>query len=488
MKEIEVHLTHLELPDYKIGECDRLELSLSIYDPLSHTYNPYGYVYDRNHYSLKLPRGLDVNYVRELTGREVVYAEDFNNIKPKKAIFKVNKRPRDELQYSAIQFLIGAGKYRYTSKCNQLVLNIATGSGKTFCAVLASSYFMTNVIVICPTDVIKDVWKAEYLKSTSLVESEICDIKGTAQLNDYMNNPRKIKGVKIFIVNHATLRSFGNEYTFDKLDDLFNVLGIGLKIIDETHLRFQSILLIDSYTSVRKTIYLTATFGMSDMNEDRIYKKCFGSIPKFIQRNKGEFSIIKKNSMYLSYIINTNPTQYILAKCTSKYGFNINAYSKYECSIIDDMIDYMTPILQKFVLNDVGYKTLITIASIEGCELLKYKLAYLYKDLDIDSYHSKKDKREKESILENADVIISTIKSLGVGVNIPNLRCIINLEAFRSLPLAEQLAGRLRPLADGNTTIMVDIVDYGFPNIRYHYKRRLKLYETIFDKCFSIKA
>ena len=71
MKSIIVKHSHLELPEYILGDCPKLEKSLSYWDPNSYKYIPAGYEYDLENEILYVPRGLDINFVAKLTGRKL---------------------------------------------------------------------------------------------------------------------------------------------------------------------------------------------------------------------------------------------------------------------------------------------------------------------------------------------------------------------------------------------------------------------------------
>lgn len=62
----------------------------------------------------------------------------------------------------------------------------------------------------------------------------------------------------------------------------------------------------------------------------------------------------------------------------------------------------------------------------------------------------------------SVDVIISTIQSCGTGVDIKDLRSIINTTPFSSKIIANQLSGRLREYSPTDDTYFYDLIDIGF--------------------------
>ena len=79
------------------------------------------------------------------------------------------------------------------------------------------------------------------------------------------------------------------------------------------------------------------------------------------------------------------------------------------------------------------------------------------------------DKKAKQL---NQNIILSTLKSSGAGMDIKNLRCIINFVPFKSTVLLHQLMGRLRYI-EGKALFYFNIVDDGYENItRQNVKRQ----------------
>lgn len=86
---------------------------------------------------------------------------------------------------------------------------------------------------------------------------------------------------------------------------------------------------------------------------------------------------------------------------------------------------------------------------------------------------------------EECDIICSTIKSCGTGVDIKGLRCIINAEPFSSHITANQLAGRLREYAPDKDTYFFDLIDIAFPSCENQYKSKLT---NLRKKCKEVKV
>jgi len=128
--KIEVRHTSILIHDYELHDSEVLEKYLSVYDPIRHQLKLRGADWDPETKILYIPRGVDINFLEKTFNvrAEMNYEHDpIENMS-----IKAKVAPRDDIQRNAIAFLIGAEKYQYTKKYSQLLLNLPTGSGKTY--------------------------------------------------------------------------------------------------------------------------------------------------------------------------------------------------------------------------------------------------------------------------------------------------------------------------------------------------------------------
>ncbi len=482
MKKIINYHSHLELNDYELGDCEELERRLSTYDKIYYRWIPKGFVYDNEKRTLLIPSGVSSNWISRLTGREleVVYETD----PYEKMSVRLRTEPRSQLQKEAIAFLIGAGKFKNYSKYSQLLLNLDTGEGKTYTTIALLSFKGLKSIIILNSEKIKKQWSEKLKEYTDIDERSICEFNGSAKCLSIINNPKKYSKYKVFITTHDTIRSFGNSNGWENVHELFKSLQVGVKIYDEAHLEFLNIVKIDCYTNTKFTYYLTATFGRSDFSENFVYQNCFKAIPKYEQRERTEYEG-KKYINYLVYFYKSNPTIIQLSSIKNKYGFNRIAYSKYQ--LVDDELFFKNIGTLVSVTMKKSLKTLILMTTINGIEDLADYLVSLFPDKSIGIYHSKvKDIKYKEEAL-NGDIIISTVKSLGVGADIPGLKAVINTESFKSAIITEQVLGRLRKPSDDSICFYIEIVDKAFSTLRTQQKAREKVLKNLVGNILYLK-
>ena len=136
---------------------------------------------------------------------------------------------------------------------------------------------------------------------------------------------------------------------------------------------------------------------------------------------------------------------------------------------------------------DKNFRTLILVSKISSCEAIAEYYRSLYPELSIGVYNSAIDKKEKQRVLDEDRLIISTSSSLGFSETISDLRCVINCEAFRSKITGNQASGRLRRLGDDITCYYIEMIDEGFASIRAQFKEREARYKTQFSKIIYLK-
>ena len=469
IKKIICYHTHIELNDYYPGECLKLEHALSLWDKVYFKYIPIGYIFDGNKQSLLMPSGVSATWVASLTGRpiEMNYdADPYENIH-----LRITKPPRDELQVDSLKFLAGKGEYSAYAKYPQLVLNLDTGMGKTYITIAQIAYKGLKSIIIVHSEKIKEQWIETLIDDTNIDPKKICEIKGSPKCIDILKKPKKYNNYSIFVIKHATLRSFGDTYGWWTVHDLFIALNVGIKVYDEVHREFANIVRTDCFTNTKYTYYLTATFGRSDDNEMRIYKRCFQNIPKFEQKKRSDYEG-KPHITYMCIFYRSNPSFQQMAMLKTKYGFNRNAYANYQVEDDEKFFSILGILVRKSVVEQ-GFKTLLLMSTISGIDRMVEYMKNEHPGISVGAYHSKVPPEEKERAIE-CKLIVTTEKSLGEGADITGLKTVINTESFKSLIITEQIVGRLRKPADGSGCIYIETVDTAFQTLRAQQRTREK--------------
>lgn len=468
MHKISVTNTAIIINNYNLGDCTNLEEIFRKFDPVTHKFYTFGMYYDDKNKKLYLPSGIDLWKIRGYF-EEKYY--DRISPHPYKAIdndIKIKFIPRDEFQEQAIRFMVGVNEFTDNQYSSQLSVNLQTGKGKTYCSIATICFFKIKSIIIAASVTLLNQWKEEILRYTNLNTNDIVQISGSDSINMIlMGKSKKAMNGSIFLCTHGTLRSFGDTYGWENVYKLFEVLGIGLKFFDEAHTNFENMLMIDFFTNVFKTYYVTATPKRSDWREDRIFQLSIKNVPAidlFDENND-------PHTEYVAIKWNSRPTPLQISMCKSKYGLDRMKYIDYVTK--QPNFYSMLRIIMDLVIKCKG-RVLFYIGTNDGILRVYHWIGNNYPEFlgDIGIFTSLLPKEQK-MIEKGKKLILSTTKSAGLGEHIEGLKMTIVLaEPFKSEVITRQTLGRTR---DPNT-MYIELVDMGFRYIKKYYFDKLPVF------------
>ena len=270
-------------------------------------------------------------------------------------------------------------------------------------------------------------------------------------------------------MSHNTIKSYADAYGWDKITLLFENLRVGLKFYDEAHLNFENMYMIDFFTNVYKTYYVTGTLNRSSEDEDRIFSLYFKNIPAIELFDEDE----DPHTEYLAVKYNSRPSAQQVSSCRNAYGLDRNKYANYVVGQTN-FHEIMKILLDLFTFKLTG-KTLIYIGTNDAIIRFKEWLEFEFPELigDIGIYTTLTNGVNKQDQLEKK-IILSTTKSTGLAMDIHNLRVTINAaEPFKSKVLAKQTLWRTR----ANNTFYIELIDMGFRQCKKYYYSKKDVYE-----------
>lgn len=474
-----VYRTRIEISPYVEGDIKKLERKWSVYIKQEYRYEPVAYTISGTR--LIIPRGMDLLALSKLIGNTPVLIDDYTPYAKMRYRYRMKVLPRDKEQVQSINFLLSLDQFEKNRHRSQFALNLSTSFGKTYCAINAMVKMNMRTIIITHTKDIRKQWKSEILKFTTIYENQIREIR---ELSDLDARERVKFGFEyeedIFIVTHSMITDFVNQYEngWERLTEFFEIAKIGLKIIDEAHLRFHNTLMIDFYTNTYKSFYLTATHGRSDEKEERLYLNAFANTVRF-----GESFQMRKHVNYRFVFFNSNPSQIEQKNIRTSRGVSSYLYADYAFGIDE----YHTLELVLFKVLDkclmIEGRTLILVPKIENTEYLLERIQERYPNISSGVINSKHTEKECKKVKEESRIIISTIKSLGTGSDIKKLRNLILSEPFSSKITANQVIGRLREYSSEEDTYVYELVNKGFKSIMKQVSRRITV---IKKKCKTV--
>lgn len=468
MAKIDVRNTTIVINDYNLGDSQALEDNFKVYDPQYHRFNILGMYYMEETRRLFLPRGLDIwkikKYLKEKY-HNVIPPHPYKEMKP----VLIRYTPRDEQQKEALRFMIGVNEYEDNALLPQLSVNLSTGKGKTYCSIATICYLKIKSIVITHSVTLLNQWKGNIKEYTNLKDKDIMFLNGSSTMQMILQGKsRRAEEAQVFLCTHMSILSFCKQYGWDKLDLLFQTLGIGIKFYDEAHTNFNNLLMIDFFTNVYKTFYVTATPARSDWRENRIYQLAIKNVPGIDLFDKE----IDPHTDYIAIKYNSKPSPIQISACRNAYGLDRNKYVGYV--VKQGAFKNIMTIVMDMVVKCKG-RVLLYVGTNDGILQVYRWIGDHYPQFigDIGIFTSLVDKKQKITVEKNKKMILSTTKSAGLGEHIEGLKMTVVLaEPFKSGVLAKQSLGRTR---DQNT-VYVEIVDLGFKYTRKFYYEKLPVF------------
>lgn len=370
------------------------------------------------------------------------------------------------------------------------LIPLQTGKGKGLVASIASSRIGYRVgIMVQSKYVLK--WHAELLEYYDIDPDKILVIEGSKSLMALFELAREGRlDAYILIFSVDTLQRWLS--TYEQIGDgilslgyactpinWFQHLGIGTRIVDESHQKFHLLFKLDMYTHVARSIDLTATLITTDPFLAKMYEVKFPLVdrPKNLELDRYAHAF----AVHFNF---DNPNKIR----TSERGSNNYSHNALEDSILahpPTLKNYLT-LVDKVLVE--GYfqhprekkRAIVFASSIDMCTAMTEYFKKKYPHLDIRRYVG-------EDPYENAiepDIRFTTNGSCGAAIDIPDLVCNILTQAISSIQANVQILGRLRKPADGS-----DVRFYFFTadNIPKHVEYYVQKKEILEERAAHFK-
>lgn len=448
-------------------------------------------LYDKKNKTFYIPIGADFKHITDCLDKDNVFYEIIDNsnsfIKPRDFSFKIDEKYqfRDQKQAESVAFLTSEKLF------HNKMLALSTGTGKTFCAVIAAFKLKMPILLISET--LSDQWIQkiiEYTNEDCTIENKAIKlIKGSANFVSMLNNKNACHA-GFYITTSSTLASVVKTYGKEMLNNVCDFLGIGIKCFDEFHMHWKQNNLIDMSINTYMSWYLTATPSRTADEEKRLFYRTMVKVPSY--GSKTFYERVDINLIQLNY--RTNPTEDEYMKCFTSKGLSPVLYWNYIFNKFDRIM-YMCGII-KMVLDDIhsrypDAKILVYLAKLEHIEKFKRYFERMYDNLTFGNYTTDVERKRKRYEVRKS-VIFTTIGSGGVGLDVENLQCLINFIPFSSQIIATQLIGRLRDIKDENGNkkdlYLYDCIDFAFPVMKEQRNKRMSIYRPRSKSIDSIRV
>jgi bisphosphoglycerate-dependent phosphoglycerate mutase len=332
-------------------------------------------------------------------------------------------------------------------------VDLQTGKGKTYTSLEAQAALGCRTVIMVPPKYF-GIWEEALKDVYEDIDLRFVRVSGSAELQMIINRGIEddLEGIDVILVSNITYRSYID--AFERLGDQIHTVGYnappprfhealkaGLQINDEIQEDPGLLFRTDMYTNVAKQIYLSATpFTGNDYVTKMIDlmlppETCcrlpdYDSYINVVGVLYSEPQIQSRD--YLTPFKNTyNHARYETQMMKSKKRLEL--YNQMVGKIIYGQ--YIADRIQE-------QKALVLCATTAFIDQLVKFLKVKYPDLQINEHIA----GSPYARLMLNDITVSTIKSSGTGVDIPNLREVFLLQATDSKKDNIQILGRLRKL------------------------------------------
>lgn len=468
---------HIAITDYSLGDNPEFEKALSVFNERRWKYDRKVGYYIPELKEFRISRGYDLGVLASYFQGYNVKVD--NDAYPAdKVDIKLLAAPRDDEQRVGITFMCSQGEFKHNSKFTTLMVDMNTGSGKTFCGVATSCFMQARTMVIVPFGILLDQWKESYLKFTSLEENEIKIVQGSKTCEKILEG--KFKNVKIFIFSADTIASFCERHGPLETIEMLRATNCYMKIVDEVHRDIKTVAMIEALTNFHMNFYMSASPGRAQSKENWIFKTCYKNVPRFgskfkVKEEKHINILVKK------YRFVPTAAQQKRMVDGRRGWLNGKSYEKELLNSPDeqkrDFVESIKAMLawsKKFMKK--GNKLLILCETIDGTAVMQEIAEEIFPG-ETSRYYGTMNKADKKPALEK-NVICATVSSIGTGADISGIQHVHNITTYANWISVIQTAGRARKLKD-DQVYYVEYVNHSYlKTLRQYEKRKPTLLKT----------
>ena len=345
------------------------------------------------------------------------------------------------------------------------------------------SYMTTRValkaggrIVMMIQPIYSKKWKLDFLKMLDVGEDDVLFVNGSGKLLDLVNaDPDTLPPVIMISIN--TIMDWFNLYddnNYKPLTDFgYNVdppclmehLGAGALMRDEVHEQFHNMFYIDLFTHVPITVSATATMESESRHTVRMMEVMFPSETRNVQTTFNRFTDIHTAKYSLADVYRIKTT---LPRCAMHSQIAVEKSLLNNKYILDAYCDFVIRLIKEHYVDrrQDGDHCIVYQAFRLFLDQLYSRVVAAFPGLTVAQYKSGEDYNN----LIGVDISLTTKKSAGTGVDVPNLIAVIDGDLKKSVCSVRQSVGRPREQA-GVTPRYVRMVCTDWDKHLYYWKR-----------------
>ena len=363
------------------------------------------------------------------------------------------------------------------------VIPAQTGAGKTLCTLYSLAKLNKRAVVtLLPREI--GTWVDEMSWMFENGKYEVRVIQGMKSFRKMVHAAQrgKLKD-SVILMSSMTLQSYIKEFIQTGETsvgvqpwDLYDILGVDIRVTDEAHERLHFNFLHDMLTNVRRTVYLSATITSNQPFKNRLYETIFpleDRVPgltwkKYIDVVGIGYDLESRND--LRYKSRRGSYSHDVFE---NYILDRKGRTKRYFELISRVVD--VGFHQRY---QDGMKMLIFCYKQKMCDVLAEYLRQRFPQYTCSAFNQ----QHEDEVLHNNDIVVTTLKSAGTGKDVKRLTTVLMTVATDSREGNIQVLGRLRPIDKwypGETPMFYYFVCKDVPqHIRYH-NRKLEIFNGL---------
>lgn len=347
-----------------------------------------------------------------------------------------------DYQEEALSYILDEGHSKLVA--------FSMGLGKTLTAVKAGELLGYRTIIIV-LGRYKEKWRDDVLELYG-PDTNFILVKGLAQLLSIIEQAKEGNPVPdVIIVTTTTMQLYIKEWEKHQgkeiegmvpPEEMYEILKIGYRIIDEAHQHFHMVFKNDLYSNLYKAVYLTATLESNDKFIQAMYNLIW---PRTMRGQAVKPAPYDKTTALLYQHLNPDRVRW-----KSNQGYSHVMYEQSIWKHIPSRVEYLDMIgdvvEQKFLpLYEPGKKMLIFCSLVDTCKEVADYLNQRFKDKKWQI--SKFTAEDNKEIIDTNDITVSTLGKAGTALDISGLIVCFNTVALAEPKANLQAKGRLRDLS-----------------------------------------
>lgn len=470
--KVDIHNTRIDIINSPSDYTKHVDRPLSVYD----TYSKWPRVlwraitsrWENGNHILSIPRYVPKKFITENLNCPITVINEESYEVPK-IDYEFKGAPNSDLQRHVISYLFND---RWELKKRTRIIDLPVGNGKTFLSLFAAAKLGVKCnIFVHKTPMIDTPWKKDIAQFTGIKPEEIFVIQGASSFEKALKNKDKYK---IFITLHRTMENYLDcPNAYEKLNNLYKELGIGLNIIDEAHKEIFSTFLISMYCEVRNTIYLTATLSRTNREDERIFRYLISVNESFAANN---FVQPQKFVTYRPRPFTSDPSEKWIKAMANETGVKMSKYCEYLCTEEQPLIMLYEKIVEaigEIRKDNPEAHIAILLGTLELVQKIYDGLSSDFDPGTIGNFTSLISSKNRYKELEKP-IILSTDKSMDSAIDC-SVDALILCVPITSEIQVTQIVGRIRYKEEGKTYPVYDIQDTAFKKSAKNFQVRSHL-------------